>query len=218
MKALALIGSPRSEGNSTHMLKEVVRGFLDAGGEVEEINAGSVHVESCRGCLRCNLIGRCAVRKDDWPVIARSIAGADVLLFASPVYFHHVTAPLKNILDRFRSFMQVAITEEGLRHTPWQSWQKKFVLLLSMGSSDETDARPVIDLFDFITDVLGRNNSLQVICAARLAVAGQIIMSRQELKALYGKLQLSEMLAESDYNRNVVVMRECYDLGKRLLI
>jgi hypothetical protein len=74
-------------------------------------------------------------------------------------------------LDRFRPFNHVQITETGLEHTPWQEWKKDFVLLLTMGSPDPSDAKPVIDLFDFVKSILGHGNKLHVITATRVAVA-----------------------------------------------
>ena len=113
-------------------------------------------LEFCRGCLRCNLLGRCSIRGDAWESLSRKILEADVLVFGSPVYFHHVTAQMKKVIDRFRSFIHVEITESGLKHTPWATWEKDFVLLLTMGSSDDSDARPAIDMFEFMASVMGK--------------------------------------------------------------
>jgi len=144
------------------------------------------------------------------------ILDADVLAFASPVYFHHLSAPLKQILDRFRSFMHVQITENGLIHTTWQSWKKRFVLLLAQGSPDEAEAKPIIDLFTFLTHALGPENSLHIIVGTRLALKGQVIMSNEELRTLYTKLGLTAHLAEIDYERNQGLLQSCYELGRRL--
>jgi multimeric flavodoxin WrbA len=137
-------------------------------------------------------------------------------VFASPIYFHYISAPLKNIIDRFRSFIHVQITETGLIHTPYKKWNKDFVLLLSMGSSDDSDAEPVIDLFEYMKDVLGDENKLHVVKATRLAVIKQVQKTEEELKELYPKLQLNENLAEKDFEKNQKVLSQCYDLGMKL--
>jgi len=138
------------------------------------------------------------------------------LVFASPIYFHYVTAPLKNIIDRFRSFVHVQITETGLIHTPVKEWNKDFVLLLSMGTSDDKDAQPVIDLFEYMKEVLGDKNRLHVIKATRLAVIKQVEKTEEELRELYPKLKLDESLAEADFIKNQEILKECFDLGKAL--
>jgi multimeric flavodoxin WrbA len=162
------------------------------------------------------VLKRCSLSGDDWPDISAKILAADVLVFASPVYFHHLSAPLKKILDRFRSFIHVEITEEGLRHTPWQPWKKQIVLLLALGSSRDDDARPIRDLFDFLAGVLGPGTAVSTGVGTRLAAAGQVAMDAGELRALYPKIGLPETLAEDDYQRNQVLLKQCYELGRSL--
>jgi len=151
MNIIAFNGSPRRNGNTSAMLREFIRGAKEVQSNIEEIIAQDVDLKFCTGCLKCNLIKGCAIRNDDWQELSQKILAADVLVFGSPIYFHHFTAPLKKIFDRFRSFMHVQITENGLKHTPWQEWRKHFILLLCLGSPIGDDAQPVIDLLQFIT-------------------------------------------------------------------
>jgi FMN-dependent NADH-azoreductase len=164
--------------------------------------------------LRCNLIKRCALKNDDWPVLSEKILAADVLVFAGPIYFHHVAAPLKMILDRFRSFMHVRITEQGLVHTPWQEWNKHFVLLLTMGAPTDEDARPVVELFEYITGVLGPANRLSVVAATGLALAGQIQMSSEQLSDAYEKIGLDSDRSNEDYTCNQSYLTAAEELGR----
>jgi hypothetical protein len=216
MNIVAFNGSPRKKGNTSLLLNELIRGVREVGGQAEEIITREIHIKPCRGCLKCNLLKRCAVKGDDWRALSEKILTADVLVFASPVYFHHFPGPLKNILDRFRSFMHVRITEDGLQHTPWHQWCKQFVLILCQGSLDGADAQPVIDLFTFITRTLGEGNTLFPIVATRLAVVNQIKMTEEELKLLYQKLQLPVHLAGQDYHQNQSLLKRCYEIGKNL--
>jgi NAD(P)H-dependent FMN reductase len=216
MNILALNGSPRRKGNTSHLLSEFFRGAREAGARAEELRAEELNLKYCRGCLRCNVLKRCSLTNDDWPELSAKILAADVLVFASPVYFHHLSAPLKKILDRFRSFIHVQITAEGLRHTPWQPWNKQLVLLLSLGSSRDDDARPIRDLFDFLAGVLGPGTAVSPIAGTRLAVANQVAMDAEELRALYPKIGLPETLAEEDYQRNRALLQKCYELGRDL--
>ena len=216
MNIVAFNGSPRRRGNTSLLLHELLRGAQDAGARTEEIIAEELNLKYCKGCLRCNRLQRCSIQDDDWPALSQKIRAADVVVFASPVYFHHLPASLKKVLDRFRSFIHVQITETGLKHTPWQRWQKQFVLLLSLGSSVDDDARPAIDLFIFLTSVLGPDNRLTTIVGARLAVINQVLMTRDQLRSLYPKLQLPVALADVDYERNKMLVQRCYHLGREL--
>ncbi|MFK5949402.1 MAG: flavodoxin family protein [Methylococcales bacterium] len=215
-KILILDGSTRKMGNTSILLHHFIDGAKNNTENIEQVQAKNIDIKYCNGCLRCNLIKRCSIRDDDWVDLSEKIDEADILVFASPIYFHYVSAPLKNIIDRFRSFIHVQITETGLIHTPFKKWNKDFVLLLSMGSSDDSDAQPVIDLFEYMKEVLGDENRLHVIKATRLAVIKQVQKTEKELKELYPKLQLDENLAENDFIKNREVLSQCFELGKKL--
>lgn len=215
-KVFALNGSPRANGNTKFLLKSFIKGAETNNADIKQYNAIDLDIKNCTGCLRCNLIKKCSLRNDDWEMISQDILDSDVIVFASPVYFHHFPAPVKAILDRFRSFINVQITEESIKHTPWQEWNKDFVLLLSMGSSDVVDAKPIIELFEYITDILGPNNKLHVITARRLAVNKQVIMNQKDLELLYCKLHIPENLAADDAKKNNEKLTQCENLGVQL--
>jgi NAD(P)H-dependent FMN reductase len=216
MKILAMNGSPRRKGNTSLMLAELQRGAEESGAAYEEIIADQVNLEFCAGCLRCNLIKRCAIRGDEWPELSEKIINADVIVFASPVYFHHVTASLKKIIDRFRSFLHVQMTGTDLIHTPWHEWKKHFVLVLSLGNAVTDDARPVVDLMKFMVELLGPGNRLTTIIGTGLGRVKQVTMNEEELRQFYIKIKMPEHLASVHHKRNRELLQDCYDLGKKL--
>ena len=90
------------------------------------------------------------------------------------------------------------------------------MLILCLGSSDAVDADPVIDLFRFMTSILGESNRLHIITATRLAVVKQVIKTEEELRELYQKMRLSPQLAPVDFLRNQELLEECRKLGGKL--
>ena len=217
-KVLVLDGSMRRNGNTSILVENFLRGSRQNTNQIDHVIAKDTNIKYCTGCLRCNLIKRCSIADDEWKDLSHKVLEADVLVFASPVYFHYTTAALKKIIDRFRSFVHVQITETGLIHTPWQKWEKDFVLLLSMGSSDDSDAQPIIDLLDYMKNVLGENNRLHVIKATRLAVIKQINKTEDELETLYRKLNIPEKLAKKDNKKNKELLNKVFELGENLSI
>lgn len=215
-KIVAFNGSQRKAGNTSILLKYFVEGARHKNGTIQSYYAHELDIDYCKGCLRCNLIGECSVRNDDWEKLSVEILASDVLVFATPIYFHHVTAPLKAVVDRFRSFVEVKLSETGLIHTPRLRWKKDFVLLLTMGSSDSKEARPVIELFDYMTDMLGPENKLHIITATRMVAVKQLEKTKDELAELYPKIGLSDKLAEEDYARNKELLESTYQLGMKL--
>jgi len=217
-KVLVLDGSTRKQGNTSILIEHFLNGAKNNTDQIDHVIAQDLKIDYCNGCLRCNLIKRCSISGDDWNELSQKIAEADVLVFASPIYFHYVSAPLKKIIDRFRSLVHVQITEQAVKHTPWQKWNKDFVLLLSMGSSDDIDAQPVVDLFEYMKEVMGEENRLHVIKATRLAVIKQISKPEDELSQLYTKLSIPEKLAKNDAIKNQKILNTCFDLGNKLSV
>lgn len=215
-KIVAFNGSPRPAGNTTHLLNAFVAGAGENSVTPHVCRSHSLQLEECTGCLRCNVLKRCATSGDDWAELSSRILESDVLVFASPIYFHHLPASLKRVLDRFRSFAHVQITENGLVHTPHLEWEKEFVLILTMGSPDAIDAQPVIDLFNYVCSIMGPKNRLHVICGTRLATVNHVIKNQDELEELYQKLKLPEDMAGEDYAANKKLIEQCTELGRML--
>jgi len=216
-RLVAFNGSPRKNGNTSLMLDHFLQGAKQNNVVADVFDAAALNIAYCKGCLRCNVLGYCSIRDDEWSAVSQKILESDILVFASPIYFHHVSASLKKIIDRFRSFVKVQVTETGLLHTPHQLWNKDIVLLLTMGSSDKSDADPVIELFRYITSILGTGNKLHVIAANRMVVVNQLLKDEEELKVVYNKLLIPEVLAEEDAAKNQRLLKEVADLGNTLM-
>lgn len=216
MKVLALNGSPRKSGNSVLLLEQFLKGAEFSGAKTDEEIVKDLNVRGCSGCLKCNLIKRCSIRGDYWQSLSSKINKADTLVFSAPVYFHHFPSDLKKIIDRFRSFFHVRITEKGLIHTPWKVWKKNIVLITCMGSPDASEAQPMVDLLKFMVKKLGKGNKLYVITGARLAVPKQVLMGPEELENLYKKLDIPVFLAAEDFRKNKRLLKKCYNLGVKL--
>jgi len=219
-RLLAFSATPRVRGNSRLLLDAFLTGVGQSGEDVEKeiVETEKLDLLPCRGCLRCNLLKRCVIRKDGWPQLSEKVLAADILVFATPIYFHHTTASCKKVIDRFRSFVHVQITETGLIHTPHTPWNKDIVLLASLGSSSDADARPLVELFSFMQRIMGRGNRLSVICGTRLATEGQIALEEDKLRELYSRLGLPEQLAEADAARNLGLLQEAAAMGRRMAL
>jgi len=216
-KIVAFSASPRPRANSSIMLDSFLEGSrsVDAGVVIDVIRTEEADILPCRGCLRCNLLKRCIVRKDGWPELSRKILEAYILIFATPIYFHHTTSSCKKILDRFRSFVHVQITENGLIHTPHQEWNKQLVLISALGSSSDKEAQPLVDLFTSMTEMMGEGNLLHTLTGTRLAMGGQISFSSEKLADLYEKLGLPVRLAAEDAYRNTALLERARNLGRQ---
>ncbi|MGN0832929.1 MAG: flavodoxin family protein [Kiritimatiellia bacterium] len=102
-KVLVLSSSPRKGGNSDLLCEAFAKGAREAGNSVARIRVADRKIGFCTGCYACKQTGKCVIR-DDAEAILRKMMAADVIVFASPVYFYSVCAQLKALFDRSVAF------------------------------------------------------------------------------------------------------------------
>ena len=98
-KVLIISSSPRKGGNSETLAAAFAKGAQEAGHQVETVFLREKQVGFCKGCLACLNLGNCVIQ-DDAVEIAAKMHDANVLVFATPVYYYCVSGQLKTMLDR----------------------------------------------------------------------------------------------------------------------
>lgn len=128
-RILILNGSPRKNGATAELIRAFTDGALSAGNEVKEIYLYDLNVNDCIGCLACHKRGLtdepnpCS-QQDEMVIIYEAFKRADVIVFASPIYYWSVTGKLKTVVDRLFA-MNAALGSDGYR--------KSSVLLTTAG-------------------------------------------------------------------------------------
>lgn len=98
-KILVISTSPRMGGNSETLADEFIRGAKEAGHEAEKICLYDKDIGFCKGCLACQRTEKCIIH-DDAAAIVERMRQADVVAFATPVYFYEMSGQMKTLLDR----------------------------------------------------------------------------------------------------------------------
>lgn len=100
MKNILVISSSLRRGsNSEALASEFARGAADAGNTVETITLRDNTINFCRGCLACQKTQKCVISDDARAIVAK-MHDADVIAFASPIYYYEMSGQLKTLLDR----------------------------------------------------------------------------------------------------------------------
>lgn len=102
MNILILNGSPRPTGNTIRMAEAFRTGAESAGHHVRLISVCRLDIHDCRACEACHASadGRC-IQHDGMDVIYPLLAETDMLVLASPIYYHGFSGQLKCVIDRF---------------------------------------------------------------------------------------------------------------------
>jgi hypothetical protein len=96
---LIISASFRRQSNSAALADAFRRGAESAGHSAELASLSSHTIAFCRGCLACQSLGRCVI-DDDANAIADKVKNADVVVFATPIYYYEMSGQLKTLLDR----------------------------------------------------------------------------------------------------------------------
>lgn len=144
MNALLLNGSPR-EGNTRtalQTLKQSLAAIPDL--QIDEIDAAQMSIAPCIACGSCQKEGFC-VFDDDTNDVIDAVVDADILVFATPVYWWGMTAQLKLLIDKFYS-----------RQTSLSAKKKQIgVIVIGQAAQEDPQYTIIPKQFDCISRYLG---------------------------------------------------------------
>ncbi|OUQ82338.1 flavodoxin family protein [Flavonifractor sp. An100] len=125
-KVLVISTSPRKGGNSDALADQFIRGAQEAGNQVEKVSLYEKTIGFCRGCLTCQSTQHCVIQ-DDANTIVQTMLSADVIVWATPIYYYGMCGQMKTMLDRsnplfsadyqFRDIYLLAAAAENEKHT-----------------------------------------------------------------------------------------------------
>ena len=98
-KVLVISASLRPGSNSHALAEQFAEGAREAGHEVELVSLRGREIQFCRGCTACQKTGSCVIR-DDAVELAQKMHDAEVIVFATPIYYYEMAGQMKTLLDR----------------------------------------------------------------------------------------------------------------------
>ncbi|WMJ23280.1 flavodoxin family protein [Paludicola sp. MB14-C6] len=99
-KAVILFASPHKKGNTAKLLESFLKQFCF---EYQIINLYNCSIKPCIDCKAC-INTTCPYNLDDMGIIIKRIEESNIIICASPIYFNHVPAPFKAMMDRCQQF------------------------------------------------------------------------------------------------------------------
>lgn len=106
MKVLVIVAAKKN-GQTDKLAGQFIKGAASSGHTVETVNLLALkNVHGCVDCQTCKRNGGTCVWKDDIAPLMEKVVAADVLVFASPVYFFSISSQLKLFMDRTYAVME----------------------------------------------------------------------------------------------------------------
>lgn len=102
---LIVLCGGRPNGNTAQLANAFADGAKAAGHRVETVSLLKTEVKGCLGCNACRY-GKPCVQKDGFSGLVPKITEADLIVFASPLYFWTVSSYMKAFIERFYSLAE----------------------------------------------------------------------------------------------------------------
>ena len=101
-KVIVISTSLRAGSNSDMLADQFIEGAKSAGNEVEKISLAGKTIQFCKGCLACQKLGRCVISDDVNDIMAK-VLEADVVCWATPIYYYEMSGQMKTLIDRMNA-------------------------------------------------------------------------------------------------------------------
>jgi multimeric flavodoxin WrbA len=177
MKVIALLGSPRRNGNTDIMAQELLRGAHDAGAETDVIVIDDYLVRPI-GEVCDKTSERDDPRSDDdFPALLERFLDADIVVWATPVYWAGLSGQLKCFLDRMSSYFN---------RNPYKNRfiGKGHIILCAYGRSEEVHGKFVTEPMKLVVDVL-HGEYLGDVCSPATYQKGSVKIKTKVLSTCY---------------------------------
>jgi multimeric flavodoxin WrbA len=99
VKVIAIVGSPRKNGNTELLAAHTLKAIAEEGVDTELIRLAGLDIKPCNACQVCSKEERCPIEDDLFPVYEK-MKEADGIILASPVYYGSATALMKALMER----------------------------------------------------------------------------------------------------------------------
>ena len=131
LTVMAIMASPRKTGYTAKLLGSLLREF-PKGTNFEIVNLYELNPTPCNACGYCKTGNGCS--KKDLEDFFKKFETADVIVFATPIYFMGVPAPFKALIDRFQRYYEARFRRN--MKNPIEK-RRKAIIMVTSGSDGE---------------------------------------------------------------------------------
>lgn len=154
MNVLSIQGSPRKSGTSNRIAQRFVEAARDHGADVSQHHLNSMQYRGCQACEGCHAPGATAcILKDDLTEVLDGMHAADVIVFATPVYYGDVTGQFKCFMDRTYSHINPEYFYTDPSKLSRLPENKKILLVVTQGAP-ENDHDDLIQRYENFFNLL----------------------------------------------------------------
>lgn len=199
MKVCGFVGSPRKGGNSDILVERFLEGAAAAQAETKKFFLADLNINQCSGCYTGCMTRpgqRCATFRDDMDMLIEALVGADLVIFASPLYCSCYSAIMARFFERLLPLWHVE--QSGEPGTP-----QAFRFL----SNPAKGKKAVIALVQDLKDPAFGKLALDIL---------QHNIEKTYMMNIVGRLHITDVRSRGDILQKPEALQESFDLGKKL--
>lgn len=182
-KILVIQGGGRPNGNTAQLIGSFVKGIEEAGHQAEIFSLTQKEVRGCLGCNACRY-GKPCVQRDSFPELAEKIEEADLLAFASPLYFWTISSKLKAVIERMYSLAKEDTNPPLGRYEKYP--EKDCVLLMTSADNYFWTFEQVVSYYQFaIVNYIGFHDKGMLLAGGCGDTNGRPQITNAELERAY---------------------------------
>jgi len=100
MKVIGFVGSPRKNGNTGILVRQMLQYAAGAGAQSKIYYLNDLYIKDCQACGYCKTNGRCQ-QKDDMQQLYEAMHTADGIVIGAPIYMGLINGLSKIFIDRW---------------------------------------------------------------------------------------------------------------------
>jgi putative NADPH-quinone reductase len=154
MKVIGINASPRKKANTQTLVETILDGAAEQGAETCLVNLRELDINGCLGCEGCKKqLGKC-VQRDDLTPLMQAMTAYDAIVLGTPVYWYHVTAQFKMLVDRLYSFIEIGKNPETGEETFASHFPagRRMIIVISRGDPEPPPLLP--QFYDYLNEWL----------------------------------------------------------------
>ena len=171
MRILALVGSPRREGNTDLLVEQILEGSRTRGHTAEKLFLYDYTISLCVDCRNCKKGDYVCCVNDEMQKIYPRMEAADLIIFGTPLYWYGPTAKMKLLVDRMRPF----VANGRLRG--------KKAVVVAPSAEGAKACGSLLEMFRLCFEYLGMEFAGEVLVKAY--EKGEVLKNRREIERAY---------------------------------
>ncbi len=138
MNIIGIVGSKRKRGNTTILIEEALKPFLEEGDSCEIINLGELSFDGCYGCEACAKTNKCRLNDDMQPLYEK-LRAADGVILGSPTYFYNMSSDMKKFIDRCYCFFTFGENDRSQWISEFENGNPKYGGIIAVCEQNSVD-------------------------------------------------------------------------------